>query len=127
MARVGDRVGIDHHKYPGVWIVASVGPKNVVLEREGGGGRPMRVPQSMLIDPDTAAVRSAEPTEFYDPGELVRITAGKYAGLYVVIADKGEKVNVAKLGGDGGRYVRAMRRGLVKVDARDVLIEGALS
>ena len=64
------------------------------------------------------------PSVLFNVGELVRVTDGKYAGLYVVIADRGaEKVNLAKLGGDGGRYLRAVRRGLVKVDPKEVVTE----
>lgn len=118
--RVGDKVSIDHAKYPGVWVVDSVGPVNTVVRAETGGGRRVRVPHSMLLDP--GATPPVQPAVFYDPGELVRISSGKWAGLWVVIADKGgEKVNLAKLGGDGGRYLRAARRGLVKVDPSEVI------
>lgn len=118
--RVDEKVGVNHPKYPGVWIIKSIGPVNALLEAEDGGHR-LRVSQNMLTDP------GSEPTvntpEFYDPGQLVRVT-GRYAGLYTVIADKGgDKVNLAKLGGDGGRYLRATRYGLVKVDPAEVLIE----
>jgi hypothetical protein len=75
----------------------------------------------MLTDPGSQPTVSTP--VFYVPGELVRLT-GRYAGLYVVIADKGgDKVNIAKLGGDGGRYVRATRHGLIKVDPAEVLTE----
>lgn len=46
------------------------------------------------------------PTYFYE-GEFRPHQHGQVRGLYVVIADSGtDRVNVAKLGGDGGRYVR---------------------
>jgi hypothetical protein len=118
--RTGERVGIDHAKYPGVWIVKSLGPVNAVLEPEGGG-RPLRVPQDMLIEPGGELT---VPTEFFVPGELLRITddRGRYGGVWVVIADKGgDRVNLAKLGGDAGRYLRATRRDLVKVALEEVL------
>jgi hypothetical protein len=119
----GEKVGVDHAKYPGVWVVKKVNPVNVVLEPEGGG-RPLRCHPSLLTDPPKpgAVVTAVPVAEYYNPGELIRITSGRYAGLYVVIADKGgDKVNLAKLGGDGGRYLRAIRVGLVKVDPADVL------
>jgi hypothetical protein len=117
---IGEKVSVDHPKYPGVWIIKSLGPVNAQLEPENGGRR-LRVPQSMLTDPGSQP--TVRTPVFYDPGELVRVT-GRYAGLYTVIADKGgDKVNLAKLGGDGGRYLRATRPGLVKVDPAEVLIE----
>lgn len=121
--RIGDKVSIQHAKYPGVWIVTSTsGPKNAVVTPEGGG-RGMRVPYDLLIAPVDGATVTAVPTlVFYDLGEFVRIPSGKFAGLYVVTADRGgDKVNVALAGGDGGRYVRAMRTSLIKVDAQEVL------
>jgi hypothetical protein len=116
---IGDKVSIDHPKYPGVWVVESVGPVNTVVVSEDAARR-MRVPHTMLLNP--GATPPVNPTVIYNPGELVRITSGKWAGLWVVIADKGgDKVNLAKLGGDGGRYLRAMRHGLVKVDPSAVI------
>lgn len=116
---VGTRVSINHPKYPGVWIVKKVGPVNVLLEPEGGG-RPLRCEHSLLIEPgQTPRVYESV---LFDPGELVRISSGKYAGLYVVIADRGaDKVNVAALGGNGGRYLRAHRGSITKVDVAEVL------
>jgi ribosomal protein L14E/L6E/L27E len=59
---------------------------------------------------------------FFNPGEIVRVSSGKFAGVYVVINDPGrDNVSIAKLGGDGGRYVRMARRALTKVDPADVL------
>jgi hypothetical protein len=119
----GDKVSIAHPKYPGVWIVRSVGPANAVLE-PATGGRGMRVPHTLLIAPADAAAPTA-PTAYYSPGEFVRITDGRYTGLWVVIADKGgDKVNLAKPGGDNGRYLRGLRQGLTRVDIKDVLKEG---
>ena len=77
----------------------------------------------MLIEPTEARVTAVSLPEFYNPGELVRINAGKWAGLWVVIADRGaDKLNLAKLGGaPNGSYLRATKRGLVKVDPTEVL------
>jgi hypothetical protein len=120
--KVGDKVMIDDPKFPGIWTIKSIGPKNTVVEPDNGG-RGLRTPHWMLKDVTDEVTVTAVPLQaYYVPGELVRITMGKYEGLYVVLADKGERVNVAKIGGDGGRYVRAPKgRTLVKVDPADVL------
>lgn len=110
---VGARVSVDHPKYPGTWVVKKVGPVNVVLEPENGG-RPLRCPPALLRPPgQTPRVYD---TVLYSVGEVVSIDSGKFTGMYVVIADRGaHKVNIAKLGGDGGAYVRALRGSLRKV------------
>lgn len=122
--KVGAKVSVDHPKHPGVWTIKSIGRVNAVLEHPNGG-RDLRAPLSMLIEPQAGVTVTAIPVEqkvFFDVGEFVRIPSGKFEGLYVVIADKGlDRVNVAKLGGDHGRYVRAGRSSLVKVDPADVL------
>lgn len=119
--KVGERVRVDHPKYPGVWTITKTGPVNAVLEPENGG-RNLRAPYSLLTDPDAVTVTQVPIITIFDVGELVRIPEGKFAGLYVVIRDTGaDKVNVAKIGGDGGRYVRALRRNLTKVDPSEVL------
>ena len=47
--------------------------------------------------------------EFRYVGECV-LTVQKFPGVYVVIKDDGgPRLNVAKLGGDGDKYVRAAR------------------
>lgn len=122
IAHIGDRVCVDHPKYPGVWIVKSQGPVNSLLEPESGGRR-LRVPHTMLTTPRSpGATVVVTPTTFYDVGELVRLVEGRFAGLYAVIKDSGDdRVNIAKIGGDGGRYVRAFRNHLVKVDTAEVL------
>lgn len=124
--KVGDKVTVDDPKFPGVWTVKSIGPKNTVVTPDAGG-RGLRAPHWMIkaYDATAAAQVTVVPfveKVFFDAGEIVRIPEGKFAGLYVVIADKGlDRVNVAKIGGDGGRYVRAGRRNLVKVDPSEVL------
>lgn len=119
---VGTKVSIDDPKFPGIWTVKSNGPVNAVLTPENGG-RGLRVPHYMLLDPQAAPVGGiTPPTTYFHPGEFVRISGGKYAGVWMVLADPGkDTVRVVKPGGDGGRYLRATRRGLVKVDACEVL------
>lgn len=106
-----------------MFTIVKRGPANTVLEPVNGG-RQLRAPHSMLTDPKDAPAASVSTfdAEFYDPGEFVRIPSGKHAGLYVVIADRGaDKVNLVKPGGEKGRYLRATKRGLVRVDVSEVL------
>jgi hypothetical protein len=118
---VGERVSVDDSRYRGVWIVASIGPKNTVV-RPLDGGRPLRVPHYMLTDPtDPATIENFEPYLHFALGEIVRLSSPKYPGLWVVIADKGNRVNVAHLGGDDDRYLRAPKSWLTSVDPKEVL------
>ena len=119
--KVGDKVSIDDPKYPGVWTIKNLGPKNATLEPDHGG-RGLRAPYYLLTDPVEPGTVTAVPLPtYFAEGEIVRIE-GKYAGVYVVIKDDGrDKVNLAKLGGDGGRYVRITKRAVTKLDPADVL------
>lgn len=58
-------------------------------------------------------------------GAFVKTTrAGKSFGkdtVFVVLADKGDRINVTKPGGDGGRYVRMPRSYLTPIPAEEVL------
>lgn len=123
--KVGDRVSIDDPKFPGVWTIKSIGPKNTVVIPEVGG-RGLRAPHYLIIDPveRDSSFPEAAPFVPFHAGEVVSVVGfgGKYEGdHYVVLADKGEKINVAKLGGDNDRYLRVARRSLVKVDLADIL------
>lgn len=123
--RVGDKVSIDDPKYPGVWTIKSIARVNATLEPENGG-RSLRCPMGLLTDPGAAPTPAVPVTasDMFAEGEIVRVNIDKFPGLWVVISDKGaEKLNLAKLGGGGGRYLRVTRRGLVKVDPKDVLKE----
>lgn len=121
--KVGDKVSVDDPKYPGVWTIKNLGPKNATLIPDHGG-RGLRAPYYLLTDPvePGAGVTAVPLPEYFAEGEIVRIADGKFAGVYVVIKDGGaDRVNVAKLGGDGGRYVRISKRAVTKVDPADVL------
>jgi hypothetical protein len=121
--RVGDKVSVDHEKYPGVWTIVGQGPVNSTLIPEGGS-RKLKAPHYMLREPGAAlaTVTTLPTVQYFDPGEFVRIDKGKYTGLFIVLADKGEKVNITRPGGDGGRYIR-MPKSLVseRVDPSEVL------
>ena len=108
---VGDKVRVALDRYPGVWTVQKLNPTTTVVVPEGGG-RGLKVPHSLLRDPDA----EAPPTRYFHPGEVVRLS-GRFAGMYAVIRDDGgDKVNVALLGGDGGRYVRSLRALVEPID-----------
>ena len=121
---IGDTVVVNDPKFPGRWTIKSMGPVNATLIPEGGG-RGLRAPHYLLLDPTDAPAAATAPTTYYQPGEIVRITTGRYAGTYTVLADKVKHVNVARLGGDGGRYVRAPRVWLTKIAVTDLIAEAA--
>jgi hypothetical protein len=65
---------------------------------------------------DTLQKVALEPHVSHHPGSFVRWTPPKQRPqLFVVLADKGDKVNIAVLGGDSGRYWRAPRAQLIPV------------
>jgi hypothetical protein len=124
--KVGDRVVIADPKFSGIWIVRKVNPAKYLLDPEGGG-RGLNAPHSIV----TAAPADGAAPEPYNPyarstlhpGTLVRFDSPKVeqGSLFVVIADKFDKVNIALLGGDDGRYWRALPQNLTVVAPSDVL------
>lgn len=119
--KIGDKVSIDDPKFPGVWTIKNLGPKNATLTPDHGG-RGLRAPYYLLTDPVEVGTAVPLPAYFAE-GEIVRITEGRFTGLYVVIKDNGaDRVNVAKLGGDNGRYVRISKRAVTRVDPSEVLV-----
>ena len=115
---VGTKVRVDSTKYPGVWIVESNGPKNASLKPEGGG-RGLRCPHSMVL-PDNGEGPAVAPVEMFSLGETVTI-GSKFPGVFVVIRDDGgPRLNVAKLGGDNDRYVRAARSQVRRIALEDL-------
>lgn len=115
---VGTRVRVDSQKYVGVWIVESNGPKNASLKPEGGG-RGLRCPHTMLrLDDGKGPV--VTPVVMFSLGETVTI-GERWPGIYVVIKDDGGvRLNVARLGGDSDRYVRAARSQVKRVNVKVV-------
>jgi hypothetical protein len=125
---VGDEVGLDGPKYHGRrFRIAKVNPTTYLLDALDGG-RSVRASHSLVTDPPAAGTATTIPlTEYLDCGTLVRYVGVKtIAGiapgdLGVVLVDRGGRVNVAKLGGAGGRYLRASHGSLRVVDPADVL------
>ena len=111
---VGTKVRVDSEKYPGVWVVESNGPKNATLKPEGGG-RGLRCPHTM-VSLDNGMAPAVAPIQMYELGETVTI-GSRFPGVYVVIRDVGgPRLNVALLGGDGDKYVRAARSQVKRIE-----------
>jgi hypothetical protein len=117
--KVGEQVRVDSPKYPGIWTITKVNQVTVKLEQNGSR---LTCSKECLLpaDASTAVVAIASASlPYQDAGAVVRYigtgtqdkTLSKGA-LLIVIADKGEKVNVTLLGGNGGGYWRMPRRSL---------------
>lgn len=126
--KIGDKVGVDHPNYPGIWTVKKVNPTTLILEQDGNP-RPLKCPKTMITD--APALGDGDGDDTYEwrapmlPATVVRYTGPNTKvkpGLYVVTSDKGEYlVRVTRLGGDNGHYWRLPGRYLAVVDAEAVL------
>lgn len=119
--KTGDRAVIDDSRYPGVWTVEKVNPTTYVLV-PSTGGRGLKCPHFMASaapEGDDTVAPAATRGPILHPGTLVRFK--KDGKLYAVIADKWDKINIALLGGDGGRYWRASPSQVTVVDPAEVL------
>lgn len=128
---VGDRVGVAGPQYAGrAFTVQKVNPKTYILAPEDGQGRTLRASREYVTaPPDPGAARPAAPQApaYLPPGTLVRYKGLKAiagiapGGLAVVITDKFTKVNIARLGGHDGEYMRTAHYWLEVVDPATVL------
>ena len=123
--KIGQKVTVNDSKFPGVWTIKNLGPKNATLD-PAGGGRGLRASYLLLSEApaggDEVTVTAVPLPTLFAEGEIVRINEGRFAGIYVVIKDNGgDRINVAKLGGDGGRYIRTNKRAVTKLAPADVL------
>jgi hypothetical protein len=133
---VGMKVRVDDDKFAGIWTVTKVNPKTVRLTRDQGG-RPLVAPHDYVAPvTDEEAAQAARVTEHgagvsslpiptrpdFHPGTLVTLRCKP--GYFVVLADKGTRINVAALGGDDGRYWRTSPAMLTVVDPAAVLQPG---
>lgn len=115
-----------------VFKVKKVNPRNIlaypVVPSATAGGKGINYPAE-LLEPFAGEVpengRLSGVTvplpQFFDVGEIVtfmRPPAGSTVDTpYVVVKDSGDdKINVSKLGGEGSRYYRAAKIGIVKRD-----------
>jgi hypothetical protein len=122
---VGATVTVDDPRYRGLWTVARVNPTTYTLT-PADGGRGLRAPHHM-VKPAEAGAPGPEPqyrtTPTLLPGAIVQWargigTAVSPHDLWVVLADKHDKVNIAALGGDPtgrGYYFRALPDHLTEV------------
>lgn len=126
----GQRVAVDPD-FPGAardvlgrtFVVQKVNPRNVQCTAEDGG-RGINYPKESLValaDGEQApglTPRPYVPREFFTCGEIVTLNRPfKHWTTdqpMVVLADKGNRVNVTPLGGDADRYVRVPPAGLTK-------------
>lgn len=141
--RVGEQVRVEGYKFPGIWTISKVNSVNVKLEqREADAAGVMVVKKRLNCAPvfllpvgdhpdDPKAVKIPNgirmertlPTQ--DPGSVVRYvgpTSGKIikGAVFVVLADKWDKVNITPLGGNDGNYWRMPPRHLEAVDMAKV-------
>lgn len=137
MIFAGDTVEIRHPQPQDVgrvYRVLKVNPKNLRVEDEEG--RRFTGPHHIwrktdrpFTKPATAAEEVSIP-ELFDIGEVVRVPHGVNSGkwaytkdqLFVVIKQGPDRVNIVKLGGDGGRYWRMDPSSLERVPAASVRI-----
>jgi hypothetical protein len=103
--RVGDKVTVDSRKYPGVWTIVKINPKNLKLEQQG---RRLDANPAFLTKAGDSPVAVAVDIPIYAPkypGQVVKVNGRE--GYWVVIKDSYDTVNVARLGGNGGHSLRA--------------------
>lgn len=111
-----------------VYVVDRINPKNIIARPVGSVVRKgINYPKDLLrhydgevTDYGTVAGGISVPIpEFFDIGQVVTFKTPPAGATtetpFVVIAQK-DRVNVTRLGGDGGRYWRAAPSGLVKRD-----------
>jgi hypothetical protein len=117
-------VTIDDPRCPGLYKVMRHLPKNVALtpvNPDGSfrPGRQARMPPYLLhlYDPAADSVPPIPPSIFII-GEVVTVRA--QIGLWVVIADKMDKVNVTRLGGDHNRYLRVPPAMLTRIPLSEI-------
>jgi hypothetical protein len=116
----GTIVTIDDRRCPGLYKVTNRGPKNYTLspvntDGSPASGRGAKMPGYLLhqYNPNAPAGRRPVPGPHFVVGELVTIRGRD--GVWVVLADKVDKVNIVKLGGDGDRYLRAHPAALTRL------------
>jgi hypothetical protein len=107
----GDQVTVASERWPGVWTVVKVNKVNLKLEQ---GPRRLNASPTYVtkVDGSTPAPTFTATTvplpTIFDPGATARVRGRD--GLWVVIRDAGaDRVNLARIGGENGRYLRAPR------------------
>ena len=113
-----------------IYRVTKVNPVNVLLTREHGSGRPIRInPAHLLPAPETtpgtgsgsATADGTAAPPLPPPLYVGTVVAAKRPNtnlgdhLYVVIRETDKAVSIARLGGDDGRYWRGGLRTALRV------------
>jgi hypothetical protein len=118
-AKLGMKVKLNDvenaNRFPGVWTIKKINPSNLKLEQNGRtlSAPPYLVDECTGDEPTVAAAADQISAPVF-AGQVVTLT-GKPNQLFVVIKDNVDKVNVALLGGDQGRYWRVARRNVTVV------------
>ena len=138
--RVHDLVGLDGNKYAGrTFEVIKVNQVTYLL-RPLDGGLNVKASKELVTDPPNTQpgrhviIEDVPIEQHLVAGTIVRINglgskpAGglKNGGLGVVLVDKGDRINVAKLGGFEDRYGRLPRRMITVVDPKEILLGAEL-
>lgn len=117
MFRVGDTVTVGESRFPGMWTVDKVCSVNLKLVQ--GGSRLTAHPSLCTAWADSDTAETLELPTYFDVGAVVRCS-GRDARLprvaVVLKDDGGDRVRVAKLGGDAGRYWRMARHSVEAID-----------
>jgi hypothetical protein len=127
--KIGDEIGINDPKFPGIWIVEKVNPTRYLLAPKAGG-RGLRAPHGMACaapeGPASSLLQPYVPVELFNLGQFVRYIGTKTiagigpGGLGVVVGDTGgQRVRVAKLGGSDD-LMQAARQNLRPVSLAEV-------
>lgn len=107
-----------------VYQVVKINPKNVVVQRVDGNQEKVNIPPSFLVQAPSelisAALARAVSVTPLVTGNLVRVAGPGWKqpadDLWVVIKVRpGEGADLAKLGGDRGKFYRDVPRGMITV------------
>lgn len=129
-----DTVYIHGGQYAGAWKIDKVNQVTYLLVTPDG--RRLKAHKSLVHDqPEPESIALGQPyvpAHVYSPGEFARYTGGpnrnvRTGDVFVVIADKGERVNCATPGGDDGRYWRWPRALITPVSAADVVQQSVMA
>lgn len=122
--KVGQRVLITGGRFHGAARITKINPKNILITMENG--KRVNSHPSFLSDlAEGAEVPGRYESTVADLALTPHLTAGSLArlkgqaGLFVVLADKFDKINVARLGGDNDRYFRASRAQVTALSAEE--------
>lgn len=108
MYTIGQQVRIDSHKFPGVYRIIKINAVNIKVESVDNPQRRVNVNPMFLLDANADTGITPEPIKHtyihFVLGAVVKVRGR--SEKYVVIGTSGaNKTRVAKLGGDGDRYL----------------------